>query len=534
MHRGARRSGAFPWAERIGSRARPKSATVPAMDDQPYDLVIVGLGPVGAAAANLAGTHGLRCLAVEQSDDVYALPRAIHFDAEIMRIFQYAQLSEEIEPLTRPSTGSVHLGMDHQPIRRFLVSPGPGDLGWRPQYMFYQPELEAFLRERAADRVEVETCWTCTGFAQDDSGVATTLRHSDGRERVVRSRYLVGCDGAASTIRRQLRAPLFDFGFEEPWIIVDTLAPSDDLGPDNMIMYCDPARPGTYVPGPGRHRRWEFMLLEGDDHDELRSPAGLRRLIQPLTQWVDVSDLEIIRSAIYRFHGLVGRRWSERRVFLAGDAIHQTPPFYAQGMCHGIRDVHNLLWKLRLVVSGAAAPTLTDSYQPEREPHVRAIVGAAIENGRYICMLDRDAAAARDLGYRRLLEAGADVGSFRGVIPPLTAGLVDEPLAPPAGQLLPQPITDGVRLDDRLGPGFALVCAAEAGRVPGWFTAPGFGGRTVSYVDALAPWFTEHRCSVALVRPDRYVFGVAPAPDDAEALVERLGTRLGIPAGSRA
>ena len=80
-----------------------------------------------------------------------------------------------IEPLTRPSTGSVHLGMDHQPIRRFLVSPGPGDLGWRPHYMFYQPELEAFLRERAADRVEVETGWTCTGFAQDDSGVATTL-----------------------------------------------------------------------------------------------------------------------------------------------------------------------------------------------------------------------------------------------------------------------------------------------------------------------------------------------------------------------
>jgi 3-(3-hydroxy-phenyl)propionate hydroxylase len=504
------------------------------MDDQPYDLVIVGLGPVGAAAANLAGVHGLRCLAIDLSDEVFALPRAIHFDAEVMRILQYARLSEEVEPLTRPSTGSVHLGMDHEPIRRFLVPPGPGDLGWRPHYMFYQPELDALLRRRAAERVELRTGWTCTGFTQHDEGVTVRLRSASGEERAVQSAYLLGCDGASSSVRRQLRAPLFDFGFEEPWIIVDTLVSNADLGPDNMIMYCDPNRPGTYVPGPGRHRRWEFMLLEGDDHDELQTPDGLRRLIQPITDWAAVSDMEIVRSAIYRFHGLVGRRWWEGRVFLAGDAVHQTPPFYAQGMCHGIRDVHNFLWKLALVHRGGATASLLESYQEEREPHVRAIIAAAIENGRYICTLDPAQAAARDAGYRERLRAGTDVGSFRGVIPPLVSGLLDAPITAPVGQLLPQPVVDGSGLDDRLGRGFALVSAGELDRdrLPPWFTDEAVRGRVVTNVQALGPWFAEHGCEAALVRPDRYVFGVCTA-DDAGSLVERLGARLGTAGGTR-
>lgn len=497
------------------------------MDDARYDLIIVGLGPVGATAANLAGTHGLRCLAVDASDEVFALPRAIHFDAEIMRIFQYAGLSDAIEPITRPSTGSIHLGMDHEPIRRFLVDPGPGDLGWRPHYMFFQPQLDGLLRASAASRVDVSTGWTCVGFTQDADGVSVTLRGGDGDQRVVRGGYLLACDGASSTVRRQLGAPLFDFGFEEPWIIVDTLVPDASMGPENMVMYCDPRRPGTYVPGPGRHRRWEFMLLPGDDHDALRTPDGLRSLIQPVTDWVDLADAEVLRSAIYRFHGLVGQQWSEGRVFLAGDAVHQTPPFYAQGMCHGIRDVHNVLWKIALVLGGRAAPSLLTTYAVEREPHVRAIVGAAIENGKYICELDPVRALARDESYREKLQAGTDVGSFRGVIPPLSDGLLDTPGVAPSGVPFPQPRSDGSWLDSRLGPGFALVsCGPLAESVPDWFTSV-LGGRVVDDVAVLEPWFAGYGCEVALVRPDRYVYGVAGAGESA-ALVRRLAVALGV------
>jgi 3-(3-hydroxy-phenyl)propionate hydroxylase len=502
------------------------------MHDRVFDLAIVGVGPVGAMAANLAGLLGLDCVALDASEEVYPLPRAIHFDADIMRVFQVAGLADEIAAETRAATGSLHRGADGEPIRDFRVSGEPGDLGWRPHYMFFQPWLDALLRERAAERegVDLRLGWTCTGFDEDAEGVGLHVHDPAGEPQTIRARYLLACDGASSTVRRQLGVALDDYGFEEPWIIVDTRAPREDMGPEHMEMYCDPRRPGTYVPGPGRNRRWEFMLLPGDDGEALRSPDGLRSLIQPVTPWIDVGELEVVRSAIYRFHGLVAERWATERVFLAGDVVHQTPPFYAQGMCHGIRDVRNVLWKLALVLDGRADEALLATYQPEREPHVRTIVGAAIDNGRYICQLDPVLAAKRDEEFRARMRAGADVGSFRGVIPGLTAGLLDRPGEEPCGQLLPQPHVerdgDEVLLDDLLGPEFALV--ALAAPAPGaelaWFTDDLRGQVVVLEPrDGLvAPLLEQTGSAFAVVRPDRYVYGTAGDEPALAALLGRL------------
>ena len=112
-------------------------------ETEPYDVLIAGAGPVGSAAANIAAAHGLRCLLIDEATEVFPLPRAIHFDADVMRIFQFAGLAERIEPITRATSGGVHFGADHEPIREFRVKDEPGDLGWRPHYMFFQPELDA-------------------------------------------------------------------------------------------------------------------------------------------------------------------------------------------------------------------------------------------------------------------------------------------------------------------------------------------------------------------------------------------------------
>src|SRR3954451_6064355 len=112
------------------------------MSDESYDVLIVGAGPVGSTAASVAASYGLRCLLVDKSTEVFPLPRAIHFDADIMRIFQSAGLADRIEPLTRATAGGVHLGMDGEPIRDFRVSPTVGDLGWRAHYMFFQPDVD--------------------------------------------------------------------------------------------------------------------------------------------------------------------------------------------------------------------------------------------------------------------------------------------------------------------------------------------------------------------------------------------------------
>jgi 3-(3-hydroxy-phenyl)propionate hydroxylase len=510
-------------------------------EDAIYDVAVIGAGPVGSTAANLAARHDLRCVLIEPSHEVFSLPRAIHFDADIMRIFQFAGLAERIEPIVRATSGGVHLGVDGEPIRQFRVPDTAGSLGWRPHYMFFQPELDALLRAAARERAEVDARfgWRCDGLSDTGDEVVLTLHGEHGEENQVRARYVIAADGAASPTRARLGLRLSDYDFDEPWVIVDGQVPGEELGPDYTIMYCDPARPATYVPGPGRHRRWEFMLLPGETGAEFTTDDGARQLVASVTDWLGETDLAVGRVAVYRFHALVAENWRAGRVFLAGDAAHQTPPFYGQGMCHGIRDVRNLLWKLAALRDGRASEEILDSYQAEREPHVRAIIEAAVANGRYICTLDPMAAAQRDQQLRDRMRQGADVRSFREVIPGLGAGLVattSESEAP--GLLFVQPTVtaDGAprMLDDMLGDGFALVSSipVTAGAKLDWFINE-LGGRLVQTADLtqgpdrlLDSWFREFRCVAALVRPDRYVFGVAVTPADIDDLLEEIRAEL--------
>jgi 3-(3-hydroxy-phenyl)propionate hydroxylase len=516
-----------------------------------HDVLVIGLGPVGSTAANIAGALGLSCLGVDASESVFGLPRAIHFDADVMRIFQSIGLAEEIEAISRVTQGSVHLGADGEPIRDFRVPQTKGQLGWYPHYLFYQPELDQLLRDRASSRPGVETLlgWRCTRIDQDADGVIGYLEHPSEGKRHVRAHHLIACDGASSAIRSQFGIELFDYDFEEPWLVVDLLVPSEDMGPNHMVAHCDPSRPLVYIPGPGRHRRWEFMLLPGESAAEMSDRTRSLELVEAASPWLDVADAELVRSAVYVFHGLVARTWSVGRVMFAGDATHQTPPFYGQGMCHGIRDVHNLLWKLALVAHNQAAPALLDTYQREREPHVKAVIEAAVENGRYVCVLDVDEARRRDEEYRAKVLEGTDVRSWRGIIPGLHAGLLDLGSidSPAVGELIPQPrLRDGDGnwrlLDDLLGAQFAIVGIAEVSDSLRAQFEDELGGTVVTirgdgeapseaaYVEAepglLASWFADHDCRWAVVRPDRYVFGVAGEPSELRSMADGLRETL--------
>src|SRR5438105_10926829 len=101
------------------------------------------------------------------------------------------------------------------------------------------------------------------------------------------------------------------------------------------------------------------------------------------------------RCSVYTFYGLIARQWRRGRLLLAGDAAHQMPPFLGQGMCSGLRDAANLAWRLDLVHRGAAHDALLDTYQLEREPHVRRIVELAVGFGRTLCTTDASGAAER-------------------------------------------------------------------------------------------------------------------------------------------
>ena len=366
----------------------------------------------------------------------------------------------------------------------------------------------------------------------------STLRDHGGAVARAHGRYLIAADGAASETRRQLGLELTDYGFDEPWVIVDAEVPDPGMGPDYTIMYCDPARPATYVPGPGHHRRWEFMLLPGETGAQFDADDAVGELIRPIAPWLG-EELTVLRKAVYRFHALVARTWRDGRVFLAGDAAHQTPPFYGQGMCHGVRDVRNLLWKIAAIRDGRADDALLDTYQSEREPHVRAIIEAAVANGRYICTLDPQEAAERDRQLRERMGQGQDVRSFREVIPGLSAGsglVGTEDASGAVGLLFVQPrvrVETGASalLDDVLGDRFALISsvAAPPGTELDRFTEILEAvvlelGVTLIDDGTLAAWFDAFGVVAALVRPDRYVFGVAHEQTDIPGLLSSLLT----------
>lgn len=320
-----------------------------------YDVVVVGCGPVGAVLAARLGGAGLSVLVVERTRAVHPLPRAVAADDEVQEL------------LSRVSPGLLDGSVLDVPVR-FLGARGqevgvlrfPAGVGGRPGLaLFHQPTLETRLREvlAALPSVEVRLGTALSSWAQDATGVAVVL--DDGSR--VRGSWLVGCDGASSSVRtsagigwrgRDLRR----------WLVVDVVGTVPDR--PGFTYSCDPARPAVDMPLPGGHR-WEWLLAPGEDAFDPRPllPEGV----------------EVVREVTYRYGARRAASWRVGRVLLAGDAAHTMPPFAGQGLGAGVRDA----WTL-----GALLPRGdVDRYEALRAPHVRAmtrlslLLGVVLETG---------------------------------------------------------------------------------------------------------------------------------------------------------
>jgi 3-(3-hydroxy-phenyl)propionate hydroxylase len=518
------------------------------MSSLEYDVAIVGCGPVGALAANLLGRAGLSTLVVEREPSPHPLPRAVHLDHEMMRLFQAAGVIDRVAQSMRDTDGHLHIGADRGVIRYMGTVGHPRPFGWSNDYFFYQPELEAQLRGALAGcaHVHLRLGTSFEAIACHDAGATLSLRSGAGSWQAT-ARWVLACDGASSPVRKALGIELEDLGFEEPWLVVDAEVEGPVRFPQlsgvpegaNLqrlsVMMCDPARPATVVPGRGNHRRWEFMLLPGETEVDAVAVDRVAQLIDP---WLGGVPHRIVRATTYRFHGLIARQWQTRAVFLAGDAAHQTPPFFGQGMCHGLRDVANLAWKLALVKTGRAPERLLQTYQLERELHVRQIVGAAIQAGRYICILDREAAAARDAAMRAKAREAAPT-TAADLIPALADGVLCRG-SPGAGERFIQPwVTQNNQralLDDVTGPGWRLfvrdAAAADHARqeIDARQLAPGITVLSLAALHdagAIESWLQRHGAQAVLLRPDFYVFGTLTTAGTLGALLQALSDTLG-------
>ncbi|MFF3748212.1 bifunctional 3-(3-hydroxy-phenyl)propionate/3-hydroxycinnamic acid hydroxylase MhpA [Streptomyces kronopolitis] len=536
----------------------------------PYDVLVIGAGPVGLITATQLGARGRRVGLVERWPRRYPLPRAVVFDHEAARVLASLGLADELAALSEPATDYEWRNGRGETLLR-LAFEDTGHSGWPAMNIFTQPQLEAALEARARQTpgVEVLRGWEAVDLTEDADGVALTVAESagdrpvlrDGRQgrRTRRARYAVGCDGANSFVRSRMTTAMTDLGFQHDWLVLDVLPhdPGRVFTPRNLQI-CDPSRPTTAVSGgPGR-RRWEFMLLPGESAAEFGSAETAWRL---LADWdLHPGNATLERHTVYTFRARRAERWREGRLLLAGDAAHQIPPFAGQGMCSGIRDAANLTWKLDLVLSGDADEALLDSYTAERSGHLRHALELSVLLGGIICEPDPAAAALRDARMLADRRAGRDPLAD---LPPqvLPAGLLrhgpDGAPAAPAGQLGCQ---GRVRFrgrtglfDQVVGTGFTLLATedpraalddtdldrcARLGirllRVTGDPAADG-PDEVVDLDGTYRAHLAHHGQQALLLRPDHYVFGGATRPEELPGLLAALrrglvGSAAAVPA----
>ena len=514
-----------------------------------FDVAVVGYGPVGMVMAALLGRAGHSVVVLERYAGLYNLPRAATFDDETMRTLAAIGIADGLEPKLRAQpTYEWRNAAGELLIEQSYAETGRS--GWAEWYMMYQPDLELDLDElnRKTASIEIRLGSPVVDVADDGARVRLTVQGPDA-QAIVAARYVVACDGGNSFIRQALEVGQQDYGFSEPWLVCDFRVRSSVTLP-NALQISDPRQPTSIISLGPDHHRFSFMLDSAEDFDLEQAPE---RVWARVARYLRPDQAELIRVATYTFRSLVAERWRVGRILLAGDAAHQMPPFLGQGMVSGIRDTQNIAFKLDRVLRRTSPDRLLDSYQLEREPHVRAVIERGVELGRLQTVRDPEQAAARDreLLTRRAAGQASKAMSF----PALADGMLAAVSGPGRGELSVHGVVDdGVtrdRLDQVVGCGFHLLldvrlldtlatsdrlaAARRAGiRVIAFGVATRRGRQAVIVRDVQGTygrWFAELGCGAILVRPDFYVFGTASGADDLTPLIDDLrGCLVGRPA----
>lgn len=528
------------------------------MQNETFDVVTVGYGPVGQMLTALLGRAGYRVAVFEQHASLYPLSRAGHLDHEIMRILQSLGVAEEFEERAWAMTGYDLLDADRHLLQRIPWNR-EGPSGWHSDYLFYTPNLQDTLDRVAREQptVEVNHGWKAVELTQHADHADLTVQKAhfekesgwvfEDETRTVRARYIVGTDGANSFIRSSCGIDWEDLGFEAEWLVIDVRPndPTMEIDMPDAAQICDPARPISLFRWLGlEHCRWEFMLMPGETREQMRNAETCWRLLEP---WgLNPDNASLTRHAVYQFRSRLAEDFRRGRVLLAGDAAHLMPPFQGQGMSSGIRDVKTLAWKLDLVLRGLASDALLDSYTQERQPHAEAVIRMSMALGDVVCTTDPEVAAARDEAFR--------TGSAPP--PPSMPGIVDgilhrgpdgTPLLS-AGQLSVQGRVqlDGKagRFDDVIGQGWVLLTRGgdpssvltdehkslveKLGMHVVHLATPGStdAGPVIDLTGNIAVWLGALEAAAVIVRPDYYLFGAVASMDELPEMVEDLARQI--------
>ncbi len=520
-------------------------------DADTTQVLIVGAGPTGLAAANLLGLYGIDAVVVECDPGTSSIPKGIYIDDEFLRTLDSVGLAERVQQNCVPAAGVTYfsrLGFRVAAIRGRITSNGYGN-----RSAIWQPEFEQVLADGAARwrSVSLRFQRTLVDLTEGDDTVTAGIVDAEGERHEIVADYVLGCDGGRSTVRKLLGLTMDGRSYEQPWIVLDMLDDTDSSPFSKYFVH--PQRPTDSIPGPRGGRRFEFMLLPGEDPEVMVEDESLRTLFEG---YRDFDRVKIFRKAVYTFHSLFVRTMRVGRVFLLGDAAHLMPPFGASGMNSGNRDATNLCWKVAAVLKGHAAPSMLETYDLERREHVQATIDISVRIGRIVNLTTTWLAYLRDVAFWVLSRAPLTGPYITGMryIPRavLRDGFVVSDAARRSGsfvgRMIPQPVvgtTDGadVLLDPVLGSGFALLgldCPGidlQAILRRGLWQGLNVNGVSIASDASRAEEHAvivkdrrfddvlkAHRGEVLLVRPDRFVAAaVSPAGlEGLEADLRRL------------
>jgi 3-(3-hydroxy-phenyl)propionate hydroxylase len=504
------------------------------MTAQSYFAIIIGAGPVGLMLANLLGQSGASVLVLEKRATPHTIPRAISYDAETLRLFQKTGLLDALEPSLERD---VPVSYFNQKGGKLMGMSKPTQIYGHSQLgSFYQPELEAVLLA-GAGRFETVTHVMnaeVIDLMQSHEGVTVQYRDSSGIIQTAHAQFAIGCDGGSSFVRSALGIAFEGQSFAEKWLVVD--CENEGYGQREMQFFCDPRRPALTIPVSKGRRRWEFLVMPGDDAATLADEANVRGLI---AKYAPNDRSHIERALIYTFHARYAQRFGVGRVMLAGDAAHVSPPFAGQGLNSGFRDAHNLAWRLDLIWQGLSEASVLDNYQNERLPHVKAMTAFAIRLGQAVMPTSKFKASIRDF----ILGSLTRIPALHQFID--QGGLIPRPRLPvdavrghhkQSGHMLVQPLVtrpDGttVLLDDVIGDGWAVIAIDVDPRA-------GLHGEDLALCDILNASFTRieskaaHALAgqvgggkIAVIRPDRYIVEIV-TPNQTKPALSWLASSL--------
>jgi 3-(3-hydroxy-phenyl)propionate hydroxylase len=432
------------------------------------DIIIKGAGPVGLSMANLLGVYGIRTLVLEQNPGTVDEPRAIGLDVESGRALQSMGLEEITSAEMMQGFTLDYLNAKGRTLMDVEVGASP--YGGAQMSSFIQPILEQQLLDGTDrfDNVTVLFNHKVDEVSQTDRQAIARGTNTDGEAFEAHAPYLVGCGGGRSLVRKTSNITMEGFSNPEAWLVIDTIDPQLDDWVD-CRFFCDPKRPAMTMKKLHKHRRWEWMLHEGESEEEFLDQNRINELLAPHT---DPSQVTMLRKCVYNFNSIVAEQYRNGRLFIAGDAAHMMPPFAGQGMNSGIRDAMNLSWKLAAVVKGEASPNILDTYQAERRDHVVKLTKVANRLGAIIMPTTKVRAWARDIVLTILNSFEVTRNALREsffVIPKLEDGLFvwEGPGATKlSGEMIVQPIVEDIdgnqaRLDEFLPESFVLLGIGE-------------------------------------------------------------------------